>query len=125
MSVLLEIFRCAHVEVMSGLIPVMAMEQGPKPGRRKRRYFLPFQWLLFVIARVLLHSHGREVGPLRHLQGALCHHQVVWLPWVVWDTKLAHLNLRVTESTVRDACVAQPVRAGREWRWQHFSQVAS
>ena len=45
------------------------------------------------------------MSPLWYLIRVLGHYFVVRLSRVVWQSELAHLHLRVTEATVRDASI--------------------
>lgn len=52
------------------------------------------------------------MSPLWYLIRVLGHYFVVRLSRVVWQSELAHLHLRVTEATVRDASIPHSTGEG-------------
>ena len=59
--------------------------------------------------------HVWEMSPLWYLSWVLCDHSVICLlVGVIRDKVLAHLNLRVAQPSVRDACIAKPIHGDKK-----------
>lgn len=53
--------------------------------------------------------------PLWHLLWVKGHHSVVRFLGVVWNKELAHLDLSITQASIRDAGIAKSVLGKKTW----------
>ena len=70
--------------------------------------------------------HSWKVCPLRHLQRIMCDDFIVWFILIVWQSELADLHLCVTEASMRDPRIPQPVWSGEDvtdWSVGEFQKM--